>query len=472
MRHRMLLTVLAGLAAFFTWASLPTPGGTETLSGFGLRESAARIPLPRRRADGLRPSRPGTEKLVVIDRVTQQPLARVEVTGLIAGDQEVRFGATDEAGLIELPHQVRDVRLKIPDELGGLTFARTVEVGGGTLELPVYSRLELTIEVSGRVAVNGRLRLSALPDVSDRVTPGSHLHDVLIASRADITSYRRTLRRNGLLDDDLQIERVLDVVADAPCRVHVPHGGRVGLELLCAEGADEWDPAPLVTVARLVRGRTTTLFLAPRRRPVVAGIVLDENGDPVAGARVTVAARARFSQDDLVPRFVGEPAGPAHVLAARRGDREPTSIAKLTRRSDAQGRFAIPMPYTGHVAAWTFREGYGPAYDEIRLADRHASTRAMVLRLAPRRAAPTVVDLVDPDGEPIVGASVRMAAVDPPHPFQLEYPSRTSGPGGRLDLSHLERGRRYVFIVERDGHTTVTRSVLTGRPVTVTAPLR
>lgn len=220
------------------------------------------------------------------------------------------------------------------------------------------------------------------------------------------------------------------------------------------ESDDAFAPLAGRTSALAIDASTTNA--APRtidREHDLHGIVIDEDGAPVVGARVRVARRVGAG-------FVG-----TDVVEDRRRD------DAASEASDARGEFAIRLergrPYALRVDA----DGFAPAY----LAQRSAGERVLV-RLEPACALELVV--TDSNGRPAAGARVRAERSTAGDGRDESWPITEATldadgrarieplPSGNVDLEILPLGSGWpeweIVTVER-GRTTEARVTIQRR---------
>jgi protocatechuate 3,4-dioxygenase beta subunit len=196
-------------------------------------------------------------------------------------------------------------------------------------------------------------------------------------------------------------------------------------------------PGFFQSYSRTSGGRVPTFALEPRLR--IAGVVVDEAGRPVAGARLNAAF------------LTGSRSSPA------------ASSSGGFARSDAAGRFllkslAAGVAYDLRIA----REGFAPARQE--LPAREAGSQAPELRIVLRAGRAAFGVVVDSGRRPVAGAQ---ASLQPTTPTDLsarlraarEKPERYSAPptdaAGRFELKNLPAGT-FDLVVRGRGFAPLT----------------
>lgn len=177
-------------------------------------------------------------------------------------------------------------------------------------------------------------------------------------------------------------------------------------------------PAGRPTPARIVLGSGST----------VTGRIVDEGGNPVEGAEVTM-------MDPEMP--------------------DPGSLARTT--SDATGAFAIPHGIPGSFQIFARRAGYAPA-SRSGVVVPEGDGRVDAGEITLKSGSAIEGQVTDTRGRAVEGAEVQAhsemglpdlgwVSLDEPPP-----PDARSGPDGRFRIDDLERGRRYSLSVRHPDH--------------------
>jgi hypothetical protein len=164
----------------------------------------------------------------------------------------------------------------------------------------------------------------------------------------------------------------------------------------------------LTIAAALPSGTTIDLAEAAQ----VRGVVADANGRPVAGARVSAAVRHSF---------------------------EEASAAA----SDAEGRFVVPLDAPRGAPLDLLVDA---PLQAVRVERRFKGGDPLTLHVASGREVS--LRLVDPIGQPVAGARVRLAV---PAPLAPAAPAAISDADGRATVERASDGSRVTVDVEADG---------------------
>ncbi len=203
------------------------------------------------------------------------------------------------------------------------------------------------------------------------------------------------------------------------------------------------------TVENLVPGEITNVAVSTMRRPRVAGIVVDQYGNPVMNAAVTVACRWFFDESYPIPRFGSEPGGSALFAWAVKGTYGMNARVYLTRQTDKNGRFSLSMPFTGRCALWVDAHQFLQGYRELRIVGALSDHEGIKVVLNYRTHEPQrTILLKNPDGTPAVGVQVKLNHVEPLHDFNRAY-SLVSDRLGRLDMTGISADNKMIGVANR-----------------------
>lgn len=417
------------------------------------------------------------QRLRILDRVSGRPLAGVEVR---AGHATAK---SDSRGRVTLAMndaslESADVEFETGGELPELTFSRRVVGDPGTeleVHLPVYAGVAVSFGAAGVEAARGMLLLrprcevAALPNLDDGTIRALQLAERLPGMlEGQLTDLGLPLPLGKVVVPfEVQRGRLSETL------VYSAHAGSADITVHGTMSASDCElterTAALRNVSQrvhLVRGESTAVVLDLAAKPWVRGRLVDENGRPLAGVRVTVAGRSEFDARRVIPHEPTEPGSPAIALVRRRGDPGVTGLVRLTRRTSQSGEFAIPLSFTDRIAAWACPEGRELAYCELSATERFADVVDVVLVARPKGHARRPISLIDPTGEPIGGVRVRLLRVSGDNPFQCHPPEQVSTAGGEIDLSRCIAGERYVLQFP-DGGLRTTELPVGSRSVVV-----
>lgn len=157
------------------------------------------------------------------------------------------------------------------------------------------------------------------------------------------------------------------------------------------------------------------------RGATAVGRVVDEAGQPVAGAQVVLAPAPVPSVPDA-------------------------GLGRLQAVSDREGRFRIPHVDAGSFGLQVRREGFAPATPgEVAIPDKAAEADLGTITLARGSVIEGVV--VDSRGKPVAGANVDPEALDGASFVQAV----TTGLDGRFRFADLPRESRFNLWIDRPG---------------------
>jgi protocatechuate 3,4-dioxygenase beta subunit len=157
------------------------------------------------------------------------------------------------------------------------------------------------------------------------------------------------------------------------------------------------------------------------RGATAAGRVVDEAGQPVAGAEVTLTPPPMPSVPDA-------------------------GLGRLRAVSDAEGRFRFPHVSAGSFRLQVSREGFAPGSAGEATIQEKAAEVDLGTVILPSGA---VIEglLVNSRGKPVEGAEVDPEAFD----GRLSIRPVTTGPDGRFRFADLPRGARLNLWIDRPG---------------------
>jgi hypothetical protein len=423
-------------------------------------------------------------QLEIVDTVSQQALPGT-VVELCNGNPEKHDGnnvtlankngdegerlISDEKGMVSITASkpADHIRLITTKQFGSKVFVRKIEKiehqdTKYRIQIPVYAALNINIILDTDILIDGTAFVIPFPDIPSEIANNDIEYEHLISVRIDPSRYLALLRENSIwkkIGYQQPRPEICARVVKNRISILIPYENKVVLSLLLwkLERRDKkkkiynrrFDYIPERKIVHLKCGEETWLNVRPRRKPVVKGIVLDENGLPVRGIEVTVATRSNFSDIDLFPYSRREPCNPGFIIKSRRGLSVATVVAQITRITDNDGIFSIYAPFTDNVAAWTFKEGFFMAYQETTIPEgRYGDVDNLTLILRPAKETRDYIFIRYSDGSPVVDAEVQFAYTNPSHPFQIKIPALTINKDGKVDTTWIEKGRMCAIIVK------------------------
>ncbi|MGE0143446.1 MAG: hypothetical protein AB7I19_10330 [Planctomycetota bacterium] len=437
-------TVLIVLALILGWAMTPTEPSLD-LRQVPTRASGTVEPLVRDRASPeptLPPRSPvASRSIQLVDRLSGTLLlgSRVRWEG---GETEC-----DDSAIVQLP----------PAPLEGLTVLTSPSLGGreyrvdevpdveGVVVLPVYAEIVLTWRTTtvARAAGEIVLRPEAVDSPNTRIAADS----IAGAARYPAGREREAERRGGTRPDTRRVyEWTFDASAGAEHHFYTTHSGPVNISVFgSGTRADatriEWLRTQH-TSAVVTGGERTFVDVPLRFAPRVRGIVRRQDGSPVVGVEVTASSVAKFAPQDWLPHEPERAGSPAIALFRTRGEQGVSALLEKSMRTDDDGRFDIPLEFTGKVAAWAHLAGHRTAYAETSVGSLEDDVDEITLVLAPSTGRR--MQLVDPRGAPIAHVSVQLLRLDNPSLFQCHPPLQQSDADGWITLEHCDAGARYI----------------------------
>ncbi|HEX3127752.1 MAG TPA: carboxypeptidase regulatory-like domain-containing protein [Thermoanaerobaculia bacterium] len=157
------------------------------------------------------------------------------------------------------------------------------------------------------------------------------------------------------------------------------------------------------------------------RGATAVGRVVDEAGQPVIGAEVTLTPASLPSVPDA-------------------------GTGRLQAVSDGEGRFRFPRVNAGSFGLQVTRGGFARAAPgEVTIPEKTAETDLGTITLTPGAVIEGIV--VDGRGKPVAGADVDPESFD----SRLFIRSVTTGPDGRFRFADLPRGSRFNLWIDHPG---------------------
>ena len=218
------------------------------------------------------------------------------------------------------------------------------------------------------------------------------------------------------------------------------------------------------TRVRLVRGETTKLILKPAKRPVVRGLVVDHQGEPVKGARVRAWSRCkRLQPSDIHAGSVG------YAIAASKSLDDGIHLRSfMTELTDADGRFSGTIGTTEEIAIEVDAGVRGAHTETYEMRDRFADLVDLRFVLAPPLTNDRRPRVVGKDGREFANEWFALEIADL---SIAESGGRTNcevDEFGMLAFERLEVGKRYsLFPRFVEGYATTAFTFEYGMTVMV-----
>lgn len=463
-RFSIALCALALAAAALVWFVVQSPKTVPPHEPNDLAQAeetadSADIVEPARPRVDARPevadsaAEPEDEAFVLFVRSSSDgsPVAGVSVQ---IGDDVARD--TDVQGAIEfdaVPEAGAEVTLT-----GAMLWEESIVVpvadanpidGGADRELFVSLASRIDVQVFGDTSLvepsEIEYQLATLPDVPERVKLGEAYRFALVAFRQwNPRMYRRMFESqvepeegSGSIEYPSRVEPVSASFDEASKRatIWVRFEGEVALITLAPGIVPE---THRIAVAPDV---PIEIDFEPRRRPVVEGVVVGADGNPVA-ASVRVVAKSRFRIDETVP-FDRTNSPGIHIDGGpRTGLESAVASSSVEVIAGDDGRFEVELPFNGSGEVTASYEGMTAAVT-FEASSRYASVSDLRVVLQPRVVR---MRLLDPDGRPLADLPVWVLEADPdPLAVARELDGKTDAEG-YLDVSTLEIGAEHFFL--------------------------
>ena len=331
-----------------------------------------------------------------------------------------------------------------------LADCRVEAEGSWTLALPYACRVEVEMPPA-QAATAGALYLCRPPPTrTPSSAEGSALRGPFELEGVDMTedgALHWALRSN-------RAEVLLETATDRP--VEIAARGAAAMALHLSDGRSGY------ATLQLVPGEVVQVRPEWRPRPLLEGVLLDWNGQPVPDARVRLAVAMDFADYDFRP---GDP----HALAVLRS--EGVLHHSLTRRlkTDAEGRFSVIAPRGREYALYSHALGGHVMWTTLREPTARGDHTDLVLRLQqPDCPGAVEFEVRRPDGAPFTGARVELSVVNDV-PFFRQWPDDTLlDEHGRVRMIGIETGEEICLVVR---HEDIARGTFAS-PYMVVPPTR
>ena len=325
-------------------------------------------------------------------------------------------------------------RAHAADRLLTERWIRTDDDGSAEIQRLHPGPYEVAIDRSGRDACNIRGGASTVHRVT--LPPGIEVRGTVRADGAAVAGAAVWLTHDGIADGGREVVHT-DARGEFALRDVQP--GRV-LAVL-AEG---FAPTPLRAVSGAPRDRVHLDFdlSSQRNATTLSGTVIDEEGVPVANARVHIGRALTTTSRHIAAGAIATPPVVLHT--------------------DAAGRFRRRglEPDPAGTLLWVRAPGLAPFHDVVRFRGDEAR---LEVRLSP--AARLTGRIVDAVGEPLFFVQVAARAVDQAKvvgaPRWADSSCWTDG-DGRYVLTGLPSAQIYAKALHRDGRRAATQLTLDG----------
>lgn len=172
------------------------------------------------------------------------------------------------------------------------------------------------------------------------------------------------------------------------------------------------------------------------------GVVVDPTVLPVVGASVKVSVTRAHPEDLQFETVRGDP---ERGLGGYRGNSESSVLSGGGgQRTNAEGRFAIPLPSEGRVLISVYSEGYGVAREKLGWVNLSRSRIRFVLRRDEVRRSVRVMN----GDKPFAGVEVGMTDLSYGD-WQPGSPGMKTDADGRIPTAWFETGHLHVVRVKR-----------------------
>lgn len=427
-------TMLAGLLCAFglVWlgrAPMVNDSAAQPLAAQPIQPPARAVAAP---APALERQRSTQRAIRLVDRLTGMPLE---------AEVQLRSGATSQplasAPTWDLAACEPDASLvyRLPDgseRVESLAESLRDDDHDWLLALPYACRVVVELPADVDASLEGEFflcRPPAMVRVDAEEPPESGPFEL---GGVDMTA-------TGALTWALRSHRV-EVLAEGSARepAVVAASGSAVLAVHLADGRDGYGACVLQP------GEEVLVQPAWRSRPVLAGVLVDWEGNPVPNARVRLAVAMDLADYDFRP---SDP----HAMAALRisGVLHHTLMRRL--KTDAEGRFSVVAPHGRDYALYTHALGGYAMWNTLHEPSARNGREDLVLRLEEVSDDSAVTFTVRrPDGSPFVGARVEVSVVSDV-PFIRQWPDdRVLGEDGSVRVLGLEVGEEVCLIVRHD----------------------
>jgi hypothetical protein len=416
-------------------------------------------------------------QVILVDELTENPLAGVQ---LIVG---AHTAVSDQHGRASVqtngsPSSTQ-VRLVTSAEHGGQSFQRTLIVAGPereVIKLPIWSGVRVELQ-SAMEQVDGVVLCRPVRELDQLGLPAKTVRQLELAKHQPGV-IERHLDELGVDRDRGRVSQGFKIgnSTDTHTIIYSLAGGAAflsvfgrGLNDLPSGESQLEELAPQHTKLILRPGRMSKVRLALAPKPVVAGRLVDHNGNAIPNTVVVAAASSTFDSSECVSHDSAEPGSAAIALVRPIGSRRTTGLIHRSVKTDALGRFRIPVSFSDHIAVWAFPAEHGIAYLEYDAGNRGISVRDLTLQ-ARSAATDRRIPIQDLSKQDLpVGTRVQLRCLSQFHPFQCHPPGQRLSEDGTVDMRYCIPGAQYRLIFPDGEYGAMT---IPGTSAALTAVLR
>ena len=334
----------------------------------------------------------GEVDLIRVFSVAAEPVEDVRVA--LAGTS---IGTTDRSGFVHMSELGHLAHSGASVEFSGEMFAggalsltlreAVIEDDAYVFYLGVSARIDVRVHRCDFVLGEGAVEVIGL---SDAAVPEDESDEMLFQRAA--RSYPRMYNRIARIDGDQRPGRWVEKSSmPGEVSLYVPFAGDVVVTTTASSMIA--DVQPLYVLA----GTRYSLDVYPQKKPVVSGLVVSTAGVSIPGVQVTVDCSSWFDADELIPAG-GERPGWKVKSRGERPDEPAFVTVSDSTVTDDEGRFSLPMPFTGRVTAYSFIPGFRGAMASSTSPDRG---RDASLRVVAEPATPVRMYVVDQHGKEV-----------------------------------------------------------------------
>lgn len=330
-----------------------------------------------------------------------------------------------------------------------LANARIEDDGSKIIKVAIYSGLRILVDSDDSGVISADARVFSIPSPEILLAGDVDRVKKYALIRSDPIAYFEEMSQSGRIDKRHCERRRFDV--GALQTIFLPWNGESAISAIAIVRHGEKDRRdlfiPIVKRIALRYGVINDVSLHFKLKPTIEGVLVDASGKPVPLTDVTVATKMPIDLNNPCPRSIDEAGGPGFAMVGSVHGNGLESIAQLTRTTDKDGRFRIPMPYTGKVALWSATKSNEMAYLEVDAIEYDRDIGSITLQMS-RVVKILPMRLIDAEGNGLSRVSMSAVQSNPSHPFQRSFWGLNTDESGYLDVSFLDAGREYVFFVE------------------------